>query len=47
MTDYARNHAELPQARDALAGDLSPVLGQFLAYTQRARHVFPLERRHG
>jgi hypothetical protein len=22
MTDYARNHAELPQARDALAGDL-------------------------
>src|ERR1035437_3686897 len=27
MTDYARNHAELPQARDALAGDLGlPVL---------------------
>src|ERR1035441_10581827 len=24
MTDYARNHAELPQARDALAGDLGP-----------------------
>jgi hypothetical protein len=24
MTDYARNHAELPQARDALARDLSP-----------------------
>src|ERR1022692_1849694 len=24
MTDYARNHAQLPQVRGALAGDLSP-----------------------
>ncbi len=30
-----------------MVGPGSPVLGQFLAYTQRARHVFPLERRHG
>ncbi len=30
-----------------MVGPGSPVLGQFLACTQRARHVFPLERRHG
>src|ERR1035441_2976243 len=28
MTDYARNHAGLPQARDALAGDLGPGRGR-------------------
>src|ERR1019366_5857995 len=36
MTDYARNHAQLPQVRGALAGDLSLRMGYFLIGGDRA-----------
>jgi hypothetical protein len=34
MTDYARNHAELPLARDAVAGDLGPGVVQHFESVQ-------------